>query len=136
MPVFGVFEEAVGGIRFFMRLKVALVVTVLLALACEGMVPTETVKTEPGTVVGVGYVPSQSSTGIGMSFSGHLVVTSSSTDPVYGVTFHCQHGNFGVNNEKAFKSLQPGENVTITYREKKYNDGSEVYEFIKAEPEP
>lgn len=91
----------------------SLALAVLVLVACTHEVP----KSEDGTVVSIQYSPSDTVTGAGMSFSGHLAVVSSTTPEHHMVIFDCQHGRFAVDREREWKTLKPGDKVTIYYNE-------------------
>lgn len=75
------------------------------------------VKTEEGIVLGKSYTPSQSSTGVGVSSSGNLVTTTSSTSEEYCVIFRCFEHNktFVIKRKELYTRLFEKDTVIITY---------------------
>lgn len=99
-----------------------LVVVALVALAGCHETEYSAELRESGRVEQVTYLPSESSTGVGMTSGGNLAVVTSSTSAKYVIVFSCLHGKFTLSptsaqSKELFKRLSQGDSVTIRYRE-------------------
>jgi len=92
---------------------------------------------EEGTIMQTIYQPGQSFTGLGMSTSGNMHVTSGTTDDTYAVVVSCQHGQFVVKSQEVFNKIKQGDRVLIEYREVRDGDNKIYkYEFIDLQRKP
>jgi hypothetical protein len=102
--------------------------------------------TESAQVIDILYRPGQTTTASGHSFDwtgdGGFTTHSTTieTKDKYAVAFKCQHGKFvieddgkGTRAERLWKTLEKGDKVEITYKERRRNGEIEKYEFIDAQ---
>lgn len=100
---------------------------ILICLMLAGCYKTEAVNLEePAVVSDVIYSPAQHGvgTGVGMSTSGNMVVTTTniSTNAIYGIVFECEHGKFVVEGSRdkhkaLWQQLKRGQKVIVKYTE-------------------
>lgn len=93
-----------------------LLISCLLFVSCGHTMPE---KSELAVVSGKSYVPYDSQIGTGISSSGSLVVTSSSSPEKYMVVFNCLgHGHtFALEGKEMFVDLKEGDTVRLYYND-------------------
>jgi hypothetical protein len=98
--------------------------------------------TEPARVVDTIHSPATHSSRVAPTFidgkTGFTVV-SVDTPEAYGVVFRCAHGKFVIYRHSLWEALDPGDSVTVHYREVyKVNRKKEAklvdYDFLSATP--
>lgn len=126
-----------------MKLAIAVLAAALLA-GCDSVEYSQDMH-ERAVVQEVIYSPGShgSGTGVGMSMSGNMVVTSTSVSlpKKYAVVFECVHGKFIVEgtdekHRELWARLKAGQQVDVTYREVyRLKDGARQlidYKFLAA----
>lgn len=108
--------------RHLLTVAFALYTAVLIACTgCDNYERSATL-TEDAVVTDLIYTPPVHGSGSGISTGGDFTFTSIEVQPVWGVVFECQHGNFvsqgsDSRHQRLWAKLPKGSKVRVSYQE-------------------